>query len=766
MQKTGAQAEGREPVPGGLDEQTRLLLSLAGARIVTESTELLTAEVDFLRAVLERLPAQIFVKDAQSRFLYANSATLSHMGATSLEHVRGKTDFAFYGPHDAQQFFDLEQTILRTGVAVTDREEKFIGLDGLPAFHLSSKLPLMNRNGDVTGIVGFSVDITERKREEMLRRGQSELLEMIARSGPLPEVLEALVLLIESQLSGIYGSILLLDDAGRRLFKGAAPNLPDAYNDQIEGVTIGNLVGSCGTAAWSGQPVIVSDIMKDPRWANYRSLAAAFGFRSCWSTPILAQQAHVLGTFALYSFEVREPNADELMLISVATHIAGIAIERKRAEERIHYLAHHDTLTGLPNRASFKERMAAALGEARNGGHRVSLVYVDIDNFKVVNDTLGHGAGDQLLREFADRMQAFMGSTDHVVRLGGDEFVLLCPHALDDDADFISRLHALRRAVSAPMRIDGRDVTTTCSIGVATFPDDGDTPEAVLASADAAMYRSKQMGRDTLCVFDGPGNILVSREVSRETELRQAIANEELFLEYQPRVDIRTGRILGLEALVRWRHPRTGIIPPLQFIPLAEETGLILPLGNWVMRKACRQAREWQNAGLPPIVMAVNVSARQFVDPRFINHVEEALAESGLAAEYLELELTEHALMNDVATASAAMNAVKSLGVRLSVDDFGTGYANLDVLRNFPMDLLKIDRSFVESLPGDAATKAIASAVIQLAHDLKLTVVAEGVETGAQRDYLRGQGCMEAQGYLFSAPLGAPDIAAILGAAC
>lgn len=764
MDKADMKIEAAPAAGKGLDEQSRILLSLAGARIVSEGTELLTAEVDFLRSVLERLPAQIFVKDPQSRFVFANQATISRLGAASMDELRGRTDFAYYTPQDAQAFYDLEQQVIRSGIPIIDREEKFVSDTGETAFHLSSKLPLFGKDGDIRGLVGFSIDISERKRQETLRRGQSDLLEMIARSEPLPAILEALVLLIEAQLTGIFGSILLLGDEGRRLYKGAAPNLPDAYNDTIEGVAIGNMVGSCGTAAWSGKPVFVSDIMNDPRWANYRWLAAQFGFRSCWSTPIIAQQNHVLGTFALYSFEVREPTPEELALVSMATHIAGIAIERKRAEDRIHYLAHHDTLTGLPNRASFKDAMADMLIEARHSGSPLSVVYVDVDNFKQVNDSWGHGAGDMVLKEIASRLMSFLYPGDHCVRLGGDEFVVVCKGQAAGDAEFLARLHSLRSHIAEPMVVEGHAFTATCSLGIATFPQDGDTPEAVLAAADAAMYRSKEMGRNTLCLYEGPGTLKVSEEISREAELRAAIARDELFLEYQPRVDMGAGRIIGVEALVRWRHPRTGIVPPLQFIPFAEETGLIVPLGNWVMKAACRQAKTWQDRCMPPLIMAINVSARQFCDPLFINHVEEALAESGLAAEFLELELTEHTLMNDVPAATAAMVAVKALGVRLSIDDFGTGYANLDVLKNFPMDLVKIDRSFVRYLPDDAATRSIANAMIALAHDLNLTVVAEGVENGEQMHYLCEHGCLEAQGFLFSAPVSAEEVERLLSA--
>jgi diguanylate cyclase (GGDEF)-like protein/PAS domain S-box-containing protein len=504
MQSEGILPTERAEQPAALDEQSRLLLSLAGSRIISESTELLAGEVDFLRSILEHLPAQIFVKDTHSRFIFANSATLAAIGVKTLEDVRGKTDFAFYTAQNATVFFEREQGIMASGVAQMDFEEKYIGPDGLPSWHLSSKIPLTNERGEPSGLVGISLDITERKRQETLRNGQSDLLEMIARSEPLPDVLESLLLLIESQLAGIYGSILLLDAEGRRLYKGAAPNLPDAYNAQIDGVEIGNFVGSCGTAAWRREPVIVSDIMTDPHWADFRGLAAAFGFRSCWSTPILAQQSMVLGTFALYSFEIRSPTDDEKKLIDLATHIAGIAIERKQAEDRIHYLAHHDTLTGLPNRAAFRDLLSDAVTQARQADATVTVVYLDIDNFKSINDSLGHGAGDELLSHFAARLRNFAAPGHHVVRLGGDEFVMICPGDRGAERGFANRIARLRDEIAAPMVVEGHEIRVTSSIGAASFPRDGSTPEAVLAAADAAMYRSKQLGKDRLSLASEP----------------------------------------------------------------------------------------------------------------------------------------------------------------------------------------------------------------------------------------------------------------------
>ena len=718
-----------------------------------------------LKAIVHELPDFLYVKDRDSRFVFANAVTASCLGLESAEKLTGKRDFDLFDFETARRHFDIEQQIMATGQARIDMEETVVlPGGGKPIVRLTSKIPLRNDRGEIIGLIGVSRDITERKLQEDLYRGQANLLEMIARNEPLPMILEALVLMIEAQLTGIDGSVLLLDSEGTRLYHGAAPNLPGGYSRLIDGVSIGPKVGSCGTAAWRGQPVIVEDVMSDPLWEDFRALVAPFGFRSCWSTPIATSQNNVLGTFALYSREVRRPTEREMKLVALATHIAGIAIERKRVDDRIHFMAHHDDLTGLPNRAFLKERLANILDQARRNNRKVTVAYIDLDNFKDINDGRGHAAGDEVLKEIAVRMVNSVRASDMVVRLGGDEFLVVLVHQSSHDAGIMRRLRELQKAINRPVRGEDGEFAVTSSIGVASFPFDGATSEELLANADRAMYRAKELGRSTLQYHDGVGSAPVGMPLSEREELHQAIVGNQLFLEYQPQVDVATGRITGLEALVRWNHPAKGRVPPVNFIPLAEETGLIVHLGLWVLNEACRQARRWQDMGLTPLTIAVNVSAKQFADPDFAKHVAEALERHALKSHWLELEVTESVVMQDAERALAMMESLRALGVRLSIDDFGSGYSSLAALKTFPFDRLKMDRSLVEALPGDKTAVAIVSAVISLARTLKLSVLAEGVETDAQLDFLRQAGCDEAQGYRFSKPVSPDGIAALLQA--
>jgi diguanylate cyclase (GGDEF)-like protein/PAS domain S-box-containing protein len=715
-----------------------------------------------LQTLIDWVPDYLWVKDTESRFVVVNKALASDSGRAKTSDMIGLTDFDLYPLEAAQTFRAIEQSILSSGQPMIDSEEPIIDASGAKRWVLSTKVPLRNDRNEIFGLVGIAREITGRKQADVLRDGQSQILQMIAMSAPLEDVLERLMHLVESQLTGIYGSVLLLDDDGIHLRHGAAPSMVAAYAKAIDGIRIGPNVGSCGTAVFRREAVVTTDIMHDPLWEDFRELAAAHGYRSCWSTPLLSHQGAVIGTFAMYSSTVRAPSGTETLLIDAATRIAGIAIERKQSEDRIHFLANHDALTGLPNRALLQDRLSQAIFNAARYDRWVTVAFIDLDNFKIVNDSLGHNVGDEILKTVASRMVDCVRATDTVVRLGGDEFVILL---LDQpkSADIISAVvQKLVTAIAEPVSLDGRALRVTSSIGIANYPSDGMDAQTLMANADAAMYRAKELGRDNFQFYTPALNAKIHEKFLFQEELRSAVARSEFVLLYQPQVDLRTGRIFAVEALIRWKHPTLGMVPPIKFIPIAEETGLIVPIGDWVLHEACRQNKAWQDAGLPHMNVCVNVSARQFAEKNLIARIIDALQESRLEAKYLELELTESLIMQDVEQAVAIMEELQELGVQLSIDDFGTGYSSLSALKNFPVARLKIDKSFINNLPTNENDKAVASAVISLGQKLSLRVIAEGVETDDQVAFLRENNCDEMQGHHFCKPISALAIEELL----
>ena len=715
-----------------------------------------------LQALIDRLPDNLWVKDVNSRFVIANQVTADRIGVPGPADLIGKTDLELLPMSIAEKFFNDEQRIVRTGQPMIDMEEYMFDDTGSKIWILTTKVPLRTDQNDIFAVAGISRDITERKRADALRDGQAQILQMIATSAPLEDVLDRLVRLVESQLTGIFSSVLLVDESESRLWHSAAPSLPQAYMKAIDGLPIGPNDGSCGTAAYRREAVLVTDVMTDPLWADYKELAAAHGLRSCWSTPIQSHNGAVIGTFAMYSTAAREPIDAETRLIDVATRIAGIAIERKLAEERIHFMANHDALTGLPNRALLNDRLSQALLYAQRYDRWVTVLFIDLDNFKIVNDSLGHNAGDELLKTVARRMVDCIRATDTVVRLGGDEFVVLLLDQPKSPDIISSAVQKLRAVIAQTVQLEGHDLRVTSSIGIANYPIDGTNAEALLANADAAMYRAKEIGRDNFQFYTPELNTKAHEKFLLQEELRNAVARSEFVLFYQPQVDLRTGRVFAVEALIRWKHPTLGMMPPIKFIPMAEETGLIVPIGNWVMHEACRQNRAWQDAGLPHVNVSVNVSARQFKERNLVSQVICALKDTGMDAKYLELEMTESLIMTDVELAIATMKELQGLGVRISIDDFGTGYSSLSALKTFPVARLKIDKSFVDGLPANENDKTVISAMISLGQKLNLRVIAEGIETEAQAAFLRENNCDEMQGYLFSRPVPAERVKELL----
>ncbi|MFC5547729.1 EAL domain-containing protein [Massilia aerilata] len=434
---------------------------------------------------------------------------------------------------------------------------------------------------------------------------------------------------------------------------------------------------------------------------------------------------------------------------------------RKLTEQRVHHVAQHDVLTGLPNRSLLQDRLEQAVAYANRSGHPVWVMLIDLDRFKFVNDSMGHKAGDVLLMTVAARLRGSLRDTDTVARLSGDEFVVILSQHEDQPltGDIVQRV---MDSVAQPVMLGPKEFFVTCSIGVAAYPSDGTPAESLIEHADIAMYRAKKLGRNNFQFYTPAMNEESLERVRIESALRNALERNEFVLHYQPQVDLKTGQIVGMEALIRWKHPELGMVPPTRFIGVAEDTGLIVPIGAWVMRTACAQNKAWQDAGLGNLRVAVNLSARQFSAAELLPGIEQVLAETGLEPSCLELELTESLFMSDVTPAVDLLHRMKSLGVKLSIDDFGTGYSSFSYLSRFPIDVLKIDRSFVNDITHDANDAAIVASIITLAHNLRLSVIAEGVETAEQLDYLRQQGCDEMQGYYFSRPLPAQDFEQLL----
>ena len=435
--------------------------------------------------------------------------------------------------------------------------------------------------------------------------------------------------------------------------------------------------------------------------------------------------------------------------------------ERKLTEERVHHVAQHDVLTGLPNRSLLQDRLGQAVAYSARNGRPVWVMLIDLDRFKFVNDSMGHKAGDVLLMTVAARLRSSLRDSDTVARLSGDEFVVILTEHTEEPLS-AAVVQRLMDAVAQPVMLGNKQFQVTCSIGVAIYPSEGTTSENLIEHADVAMYRAKKLGRNNFQFFTPTMNEESQERVQIEGALRTALERNEFVLHYQPQVDLKTGQIVGMEALIRWNHPDMGMVPPGRFIGVAEETGLIVAIGAWVMRAACTQNKAWQDAGFPRLRVAVNLSARQFSSNDLLASLETALTESGLDADCLEIELTESLFMNDVTPAVELLHRMKALGVKLSIDDFGTGYSSLSYLSRFPIDVLKIDRSFVADITADANDAAIVTSIIGLAHNLKLAVIAEGVETAEQLDYLRSRGCDEMQGYYFSRPLPAQDFETLL----
>ncbi len=717
----------------------------------------------------------------------------------------------------------------------------------------------------------------ERKNADNLELN-NRILTQINERVTLTDILKELTLHVEALNPGMLCSILLVDNDGKTLRTGAAPSLPSFYNQAIDGVEIGDNVGSCGTAAYRGELVIVEDIESHPYWSAYRELASKAKLQSCWSQPFKNKDGKVLGTFAIYHHQKSHPTENELSLIADYANLAQLAIEtnraqndlrisaiafdsndgmvvtdangiilrvnsaftkitgyaeddvigqtfgmhvssikefniysemweaikgievwegeicnyrkngesypelltiakvkdtnsiatnyvisivditiRKNAEEEIQSLAFYDPLTHLPNRRLLLDRLNLALINSSRSGKDVALLFLDLDHFKTLNDSLGHDIGDILLKQVAERLTSCIRDSDTAARIGGDEYLVMLENLSEQSIEAAAQAKIISEkilfALNQPYQLNKNEYQSTVSVGVALFGNQNISQDELLKHADIAMYQAKKAGRNSVCFYDPQMQHTIHARLELERELREAIEKQQFKLYYQIQVD-HLGYPLGAEALIRWQHPERGLVSPLQFIQLAEETGLILPIGQWVLEAACAQLKIWeQSAHSSALTISINVSAKQFRQEGFVNQVQTAVNRYAINPKLLKLELTESILLESIEATITIMNDLKKTGIRFSLDDFGTGYSSLQYLKRLPLSQLKIDQSFVRDIVSDTNDKVIVRTIIAMAQSMELEVIAEGVETIEQRQLLQNTGCMKFQGYLFGKPV-------------
>lgn len=619
-------------------------------------------------------------------------------------------------------------------------------------------LMLTGRTMQIEGMVKLRTgelekEVAERKKIIRQRNDHNKVLQAIVSTLPLADVLELIVAIAERIYPDSLCSILLLDGE-QRLRLGAAPGLPEFYNQAIDGVAIGDGIGSCGTAAYLGRRVIVENIKQHPYWRDFAGLAEQAGLASCWSEPVFSSKEEVLGTFAIYHRTPHCPSAAMLDEIKDLAQLASIAIEKKCSEEQIIQLAFFDALTNLPNRRLFFDRLEQAITKTLRNHAGSALLYLDLDHFKTLNDALGHDVGDELLIQVAKRLKACIRDEDTVARLGGDEFVLLLDGKENPETLFGHALTVAERVQSMlqmPYHLKGYTHHISSSIGITlleSVASQGMTPGELLKQADTAMYHAKQRGRNTISFYNEDMQLRADQRLILEQDLRSALSDGQFCLHYQPQFD-ESRRLIGAEALLRWRHPEKGMMSPVDFIPVAEETGLILSIGKWVLSEACKQLQKWP--GLPHL--SVNICPREFHQTQFEANIIAALKDHDIAASRLMLEITEGIIIDDINDSIAKLQALKNLGIEISIDDFGTGYSSLSYLKVLPISQLKIDQSFVRDIGIDPNDAVIVETIISMAKHLGLSVIAEGVETAEQLQFLNDKHCKGYQGYFLGKPV-------------
>ncbi len=844
------------------------------------ATELAEREL-LLQQILDTSSVAIFLVNMQGRITHANRR-MAEMFRWTVGELVGMEYVELIDPVERDVGRALMVQLLTGKVQSTDVERRYWRSDRSEFWgHLSGRR-FVDGNNQHLGLVGVMVDITDRKRADQRQLHHNRILQLLAEKAPLTVVLDTMVRDVEAINPAMLCSVLLLDAQGKHLHHGAAARLPAFYTQAIDGVAIGPGVGSCGTAAFTGQRAIVEDLSTSPWWAPFLDVARQADLGACWSQPILSAQGKVLGTFAIYHRLPTRPEPEDLVLIEDEARLAAVAIEKSVAEARLQlsasvfsharegimitdghglivevndmfstitgysreeavgqnprtllhsgrhgsefyaarakaleengywsgevwnqrkngevfaemltismvrdangapqnfvalftditpmkehqrqleHIAHFDALTGLPNRVLLTDRLQQALTQSQRRGLSVGVVYLDLDGFKAVNDAHGHGLGDDLLVALAQRMKGALRDGDTLARIGGDEFVAILED-LENVHDAEPVLERLLHASAAPVVLGEFSLQVSASIGVTVYPQDGSEVDLLLRHADQAMYVAKQAGKNRYHLFDVVQDTAVKTQRESLEHIRAALERQEFVLYYQPKVNMRTGAVIGAEALIRWQHPERGLLPPAVFLPAIENHPISVAVGEWVIATALQQMLQWKAQGLQ-VAVSVNIAARQLQQDNFVARVTQLLAlYPGVAPQWLELEILETSALEDMGQVFQAIQACQALGVRFALDDFGTGYSSLAHLRHLPAEVIKIDQSFVRDMLDDPDDLAIVTGVIGLASAFRREVIAEGVETTAHGVQLLALGCVMAQGYGIARPMPAGDLPA------
>lgn len=672
------------------------------------------------RAFMENMPGAAFIKDVDGRFIYANHGLDKAMNVGP-GGTLGKLDTELQPPEIAHRLRQLDKQVLSAGMA-RQEIESFPSASGEMTQWLTTKFPLVDAKSKKPQIGGIAIDITARMKVEQDLRLRNRAIEACVNPIVIVDV----------------------DEPGAPLIyvNGAFETITGYTSEEALGRNCNFLQGI------------------DTDQPELQKLRAAI--REQRPASVLLRNYRKDGTMFLNELYIAP--VSEMHEGGAVRHFVGVlydVTQIKRYQADLEHQANYDILTGLANRNLLNERTQQALIHARRYEQVLTLVFIDLDNFKLVNDSLGHGAGDELIATVGARLQTCVRDGDTVARIGGDEFVLLLINQ-EEPGGNVCVMQRIQQELVKPVLIRGQDIVVTCSMGVARFPEDGEDVESLLANADAAMYRAKSSGRNNFQFYEKEMNAQTGARLSLERDLWQALDNDELFLAYQPQINLQSGEVIGVEALLRWKHPKRGMIAPLDFISMAECNGLIIPIGTWVLLTACKQALQLQKDGLPPIRVAVNLSARQLGEKDFVQTIRDTIAATGFDPHYLELEVTESMVMHNVEEVVGVLNALNEMGIQLSLDDFGTGFSSLAYLKRFPIDRLKIDQSFIFNCDNDPDDAIIAQTIIALARGLKIKVIAEGIEKAEHLAFLKQNGCDEGQGYFISRPLAFEDLRTML----